>query len=302
MQESAEGLIQVIFLPAAGSYFYGTKNTHMKTIIVPTDFSPVSENAMWFAADMAKHVDASLFLLHVYQLPVTVSEVPLVMISADELKNDSDDLLKDLKEKIEQKTGGKLMVRTESRFGNIAGALEDVCDTTQPFAVVMGSQGAGRMERIMFGSSVLTAIRRLHVPVMVIPPGVGYKPVRKIGLACDFRNVEATLPQKDIKDIVRAFGAELHVLNVGDRLDHMAPSNKEQSGMLHLLLDELHPQYHYIHKEKIEESLDEFAQRNNLDFLIVIPKKHAFPESLFHKSHSGQLATHAHVPVMAIHE
>ncbi len=274
----------------------------MKTILVPTDFSPIAENAMWFAADMAKHIDASLLLLHVYQLPVTVSEVPLVMVSADELRDNSDELLKELKEKVVQKTDGKLTVATESRFGNIAGALEDVCDATEPFAVVMGSQGAGRMERMMFGSSVLTAIRRLHVPVMVIPPGVGFKPVHKVGLACDFRNVEATLPQKEIKDIVRAFGAELHVLNVGDRLDHISPSGKEQSTMLHILLDELHPQYHYIHKEKIEESLDEFAQRNQLDFLIVIPKKHAFPENLFHKSHSGQLATHAHVPVMAIHE
>jgi hypothetical protein len=37
----------------------------MKTIIAPTDFSPVSLNAVNFAADMAVSVDSSLLLFHV---------------------------------------------------------------------------------------------------------------------------------------------------------------------------------------------------------------------------------------------
>ena len=42
----------------------------MKTIIVQTDFSPVSLNAVNFAADMAVAIDASILLFHVYNIPV----------------------------------------------------------------------------------------------------------------------------------------------------------------------------------------------------------------------------------------
>jgi len=60
----------------------------MKTLIVPTDFSPVSINAMNYAADMALNIDASLLLLHVYQIPVTFTEVPVVNISLEEIRKD----------------------------------------------------------------------------------------------------------------------------------------------------------------------------------------------------------------------
>jgi nucleotide-binding universal stress UspA family protein len=274
----------------------------MKTIIVPVDFLAVAQNAMWFAADMAQQVNAALLLLHVYQLPVTVSEAPLVMMSPEELKEDSEAGLQELKKKIESATFSKVPVTIEARMGSIGNVMQDICASVQPFAVVMGSKGAGRLERIVFGSNTLLAISHLHVPVLVIPPDVTFRPVQKIGLACDFRNVASTIPANEIKTIVKAFQAELHVLNIDSDMDHLQPSGREQTATLYRMLSELNPHFHFIVRENIDETLDEFARQNHIDFLIVVPKEHGFPEGLFHKSHAKQLALHAHVPVMAIHE
>ena len=63
----------------------------MKTIIVPTDFSPVSINAMHYAANMASSIGASIILFHAYQIPVAFSEVPVVSISIEEMKKINDD-------------------------------------------------------------------------------------------------------------------------------------------------------------------------------------------------------------------
>ena len=49
----------------------------MKTLIVVTDFSPAASNAVNYAADMALTINATLLILHVYQLPVIYLEVPL---------------------------------------------------------------------------------------------------------------------------------------------------------------------------------------------------------------------------------
>lgn len=274
----------------------------MKTILVPTDFSPIAENALWFAADMAKHINGCLLLLHVYQVPITVSEVPMVMINADELKAESETNLHELKETLEKNTMGSVPVFFQSRLGSVGTELEDICETIHPFAVVMGTHGSTRTASTAFGSNSLAAIRRLHVPVMLIPPGASFRPIQKIGLACDLKKVCDTTPEKEIKTIVKEFGAELHVLNVDSRFEHFAPHGREQTAVLHNMLEELHPHYHFIYRENIEESLDDFAQRNDLDFLIVVPKKHAFPEGLFHRSCSKKLAARAHVPVMAIRE
>ena len=69
----------------------------MKTIIVPTDFSPIATNAMNFAAEMAVNINASLMLLHVYQVPVSMTDVPVVLVSADELKKESEAKLQEIK-------------------------------------------------------------------------------------------------------------------------------------------------------------------------------------------------------------
>ena len=57
----------------------------MKTILVATDFSPAAFNAVNYAADMAIAIKADLLLLHVYQIPVGYSEIPIVM-NQDEIR------------------------------------------------------------------------------------------------------------------------------------------------------------------------------------------------------------------------
>ena len=55
----------------------------MKLLLVPTDFSPMADNAMKYAMDMAKSTNANLMLVNMYQIPISFSEVPLVTISLD---------------------------------------------------------------------------------------------------------------------------------------------------------------------------------------------------------------------------
>ena len=69
----------------------------MKLIIVPTDFSPLADNALKYAVDLASAMGGSLMMLNVYQLPISFSEVPMVTISVDELKRISEEKLKETK-------------------------------------------------------------------------------------------------------------------------------------------------------------------------------------------------------------
>jgi len=275
----------------------------MKTIIVPTDFSPIATNAMNFATDMAMGINASVLLLHVYQVPVSVSEVPVVLMSADDLKKSCDEKLEEAKQSLSHITSGKLKIYTESRLGDIVDELEGLCKHIQPFAVVMGTKGATGLERILFGSTALTAIRHLKWPVIVVPPGKEFgKGIKKIGFACDFKQVVETTPVQFIKQMVKEFNAELHVLNVDFENKQFRPETPEQSLLLHTMLEDVNPNYHFINQIDIEDGLNEFAETNNLDLLIAIPKKHKLLESLFNKSSTKQLVVQSHIPVMCVHE
>jgi nucleotide-binding universal stress UspA family protein len=275
----------------------------MKTIIVPTDFSPVSLNAVNFAADMAIAIDASILLFHVYNIPVSYSDVPVVLVSVEEMKKSSEAQLEDLKQKILHVTSGKIKVYAESKMGNTVDELEELCKRIQPFAVVMGAKGKTGLEKVVFGSTTLTAIRHITWPVICVPPGREFgKGIKKIGFACDFRQVVETTPVQFIRQMVNEFKAELHILNVDYKEKHFRPETPEQSFLLHNMLEDMKPQYHFINHQDIEEGINEFAETNNLDLVIAIPKKHKLLDGLFKHSSTKDLVFHSHVPVMCVHE
>lgn len=274
----------------------------MKTLIVPTDFSPVSINAMNYAADMALSIDASLLLLHVYQIPVTFTEVPVVNISLEEMKKISEEKVAELKKGLEHITSGKLKIYAESRLGEVTDEIEALCKKINPFAVVMGTKGAGGLERLFLGSNTLTAIKHLTYPVIVVPPGAVFNGIKKIGFACDLNEVVETTPSDKIHEVCTMFNASLLVLNVDFKNKNFLPETPEESLLLHTLLEDLDPVYQYIEHEDVVEGINEFAEKQALDLVITIPKKHKLLSGLFQKSHTRELVFESHIPIMCIHE
>lgn len=275
----------------------------MKTIIIPTDFSPVAANAVNYGVDMALAINASVLLFHVYNIPIAYGDVPVALLSVDDMKKAAEENIERLKKDLEHLTSGKLKIYTETRMGNVIDELEDLCAKIQPFAVVMGTTGTSAVERTLFGSNTLTAIKHLTWPVICVPRGKEYgKGIQKIGLACDFREVVETTPVSEIKEFVKEFHAQLFVLNVDNENKQLRPDKPEQSALLHTVLEEVNPEYHFITHKDIEDGINQFAEKNNLDLVIAIPKKHKLLEGLFKKSSTRQLVFESHVPVMCVHE
>ncbi|NDF98557.1 MAG: universal stress protein [Chitinophagia bacterium] len=274
----------------------------MRTILVPTDFSVIATNALHYAIEMANVIKANLMLLHVYQVPVSYTDAPMVLVSVDELRQSAEKRMQQLKEVVRKILQADQKIYVETRLGNITDELESICEKVKPFAVVMGTKGASAFERVVFGSNTLSAIRHLHVPVICVPPGKTFgKGIKKIGFACDCKEVVATTPTRIIRDLVKNFDAELHVLNINTdgRREEEKP---EQTVLLETLLSDLHPEYHFLEHLDVEDAINEFAEKNNLDLVISIPKQHKMVEKIFRKSSTRQLVYESHVPVMCIHE
>jgi nucleotide-binding universal stress UspA family protein len=272
----------------------------MKTIIVATDFSPAALNAANYAAAMATAINAKLFLLHVYQIPVAYLEVPVVL-NEDEMRAHADEKLIQLKKELDIQTGHTLNFETEVRTGVFFNELKEVCEKTQPYTVVMGSQGTTAAERLFFGGHAVYAMRHLTWPLITVPPQAKFNAIKKIGLACDFDKVIDTTPVEEIKLLVKDFNATLHVLNTGKQ-KVFNPNIVFESGLLQEMLKELKPDYHYTTNPDTDEGIMDFAERTQLDLLLVLPKRRGLIDSLIHKSHTKQLVLHSHVPVMALHQ
>src|SRR6185295_4060963 len=114
----------------------------MKTIIVPTDFSEISSNAIDYAVDLAKATGCSILLFHAYQVPVSMTDVPIVLLSVEDLQKNNESKMDEVKRSLQERTGDSIKVYAETKLGDTVDELEEVCDKVKPFAVVMGTKGA----------------------------------------------------------------------------------------------------------------------------------------------------------------
>jgi nucleotide-binding universal stress UspA family protein len=272
----------------------------MKTILVATDFSSSALNAARYAADMAFAINADILLLHVYQITVSYGESSIAM-SKEESREAAEININELKERLFLKTCGQLNIETEVRPGTFYHELKAVCDRIKPYAVVMGSQGKTAPERFFFGSHTVHAMKHLTWPLISVPPGTIFSSVKKICLACDFSKVVETVPYDQIKTLVTDFNAELYVINTGKKQAYN-PDIIFEYGLLEEMLRPLRPHYQIIPDGNIDEGIINFAEKNYIDLLVVIPKQHDLLDKLIHKSYTRQLVLHSHVPVVALHK
>ena len=128
----------------------------MKTILVATDFSSAALNATNYAADMALAINADILLLHVYQIPVSYSEIP-VAVNAEDMQQSVEKDINKIKEQLTRKTSGKLNIETEVRMGIFFPELKTVCERIKPYTVVMGSQA--QQQRSVYSLAVMRYMR-----------------------------------------------------------------------------------------------------------------------------------------------
>ena len=272
----------------------------MKKTLVATDFSLAAGNAITYAADMALSVNAQLTLLHVVQTPIGFSDMPLVMGLEDIMRSAETDM-QQLKEELLLRTAGKIIIETEVGMGGFFEELKTVSERVKPYAVVMGSQGKTAAEHILFGSHAVYTVKHLAWPVITVPPTAAFTAVKKIGLASDLTKVVKTTPFAEIKMLVHDFNAELHILNIGKKEVFDADIVFE-SGLMQEMTLALKPTFHFIDNENTDEGIMDFAEKNQIDLLIVLPHHHNLLTGIFHKSHTKQLVLHSHVPVISIHQ
>ncbi len=271
----------------------------MKTLIVATDFSAIARNATQYAMEMARSIQADVHLLHVYQMPVNYGAMD-IPISMPEWEQETEDLMSGVKRQLELNYGGVVSVSTEVRTGSFMLELAAVCVRKQPYGVIMGCKGTTAAERVLFGSHAISAMKHLEWPVITVPMEAKFNAIKSIGLACDLAEPEITIPIDDVSRLVTELNATLHVINTHNEQTY-DPQIVTASGWLGKKLQNVPHKFHFI-KGNTDEAILQFAEKNNIDLLVVLPRHHNLWDTLIFKSHTKQFVLHSQIPLMALHQ
>jgi nucleotide-binding universal stress UspA family protein len=262
----------------------------MKTIIVPTDFSTTAEHAALYAAELARAIDASVVLVHVYQLPITMSDFPVMVVSAEEMKNNADIALARIKEVVEKQVPG-VRFETESRMGDVVQELEEICTGKDAVMLVTGTKDMSGFERFLTGNTTLSIVKKCTGPVIAVPESAVIKKPQRLALAVDLLQADE-IPVQKITAFVQLLQAELHLVHV---------EQEGETTTLENLPGELKTAtYHSLKEEDVTKGIEHFVKEHHIDMVVVLPHKHNLYERLFFKGHTKEFISSMPVPVLCI--
>lgn len=264
----------------------------MTTIIVPTDLSQVADNAARYAAQMVKGIyDVNFILYHVYE--------------NDEDKETADILLGRLKDELQSRHTIKVETRMEEG-GDFIDCLEKQARHSDANLIVMGitgKTGKSKLEQVFMGSNTLKMIERNVCPVLVVPSTAQYFEIKNVCLLSDFKDVQHSMPEVPIKNVLNLFRPALHIVNVNsEHYVSLTPDFMAERSRLLEMFKEYKTEFYFIGTFDLVETVQTFVADKNIDMLITVPRNHSFFGNLFKTSKTKLLVYESTIPILAAHE
>jgi nucleotide-binding universal stress UspA family protein len=140
----------------------------LRQILVPVDFTETSDRALDYAVEVARKFDASITVLHAYQIPVYGFPEGAYITSADVASQLSTAAQGRLDAMVEsQKLAGVPMVSL-LRDGVAWEEINTVAQENKADLIIIGTHGRRGLARALLGSVAENVIRTAKIPVLVI--------------------------------------------------------------------------------------------------------------------------------------
>ena len=273
----------------------------MKKILVPTDFSETSYYAVETAANLARQMDACIYLLHAIELPkyelndstATYREGTDSIGIAEEVR-DSFTRLKN------QPIFKGLTVAEVFLFDNVHQAIINKAAEHEVDLIVMGSHGTHGWNDLFVGSNTERIIRMANCPVLTIKGEMKAFEPKNIVFASNFYG-EASEGFGKIKKFIELFDARVHLLKVitANRFENTTYSKKlvkefaDQNNLTNYTIN-------VFNAETIEDGVLEFSELIEADLITMETHGRTGLYHLLVGSVTEDVANHAQRPVLSV--
>lgn len=275
----------------------------MKKILFPTDFSETANNALLYALSLAESLDATVYVLHVYELPIINGGISagLVQNVYDTVKFGQFENFKDnipqLRKIADDNNFGHIPLKFILEEGNFLYIMRETILEEKIDYVVMGTTGYSDIEKKIFGTNTINAITSLKVPILSIPNHIKFNGIKNIGFTTIFddKDKDALYYLSEIASRHNGRVLCLHVSKDGKYNEQALANWKEE------FKDEPVDFLIEVNPEPVNAVL-KFIQEANLDLLTVVSRNKGFFDKLFSPSVTKKIATKNSVPLFVFHQ
>jgi len=281
----------------------------MKTILFPTDFTAASHHALEWAKLFARLHNATIVVLHVYQLPIpdttlpTMGDLGMGVFASAELKTIGRENLEKI---VSQIKGEGFTVEIDWRMGSIEDEIINSANDHDADLIVTGrSELTGFFDRLV-GSSATDVARGATCPVLVVPNASDEQTnpplqIKQIVYATQLEFDERDMMAQALA-VAQPFGADLHLVKVNAANQPNVYDDNQFLGQLQRQFGDLPLNVDTVKARTVSAGLREYLDHHPTDLLVMTTRERGFFANLINPSQTEHMVVRSMIPMLVLHK
>ena len=240
----------------------------MKKILVPTDFSTFSLNALGVAADIARKANAEVHFLHVVDYPIAAHHLEY-FLNTDTGKEFTKKINQQFLEVLQLKSLQGVKIKDVLHYNSPIKGIHHYADKEKVDLIVMGSHGHNKLKDDVFGSNTEKLLRLTDYPLLIVKEVSPDFSINTLVFCSDFAETSVKSYEK-IKSLIDVYNPEIHLLKINTRGNF--ETSKESKKLINQFA--LNANIHrfttdIVNAESIEEGVKDYCDEVEPELLVM---------------------------------
>jgi nucleotide-binding universal stress UspA family protein len=276
----------------------------IKKILVPVDFTEMSESAALQGAEMAKLLEAEVYLLHVIPSNGHYSSLNLEKPTPSDLINKVEDIINekmtDFKNKILKKSG--ISAKTTIYTGNIVNRIIEFSHREKIDQIIMGTHGASGYKEMFIGSNAQRVVTLSEIPVLTMLDSKHESVFKNILIPID-DSIHSREKVNIALKIAKLYKSKIHILGL------VNSNEKKDTDKMHIRLESVekfvtHESLSFVtsieHGDSMAKTAINYAEKNQCDLIVINTGHESRITGIFLGAFAQQIVNHSVVPVLSV--
>jgi nucleotide-binding universal stress UspA family protein len=278
----------------------------MKTILYATDYSKDSATALKMSHLLAKKFGSKLFIMHVFDVPLTLASSVSVSYMNKEKRLIVENRSK-LKKFCTEHLGDALQENNTNfvidEDGSAADSIVEKATKYNVDLIVVGTKGTSRVKEFFLGSTTKALIKKALFAVMAVPKMHKIGAFETIAYATDFEQVDIFAIGRLIP-IAKLFNSQIRIVHITTSNEYAGDQQMEWfKEMLQQKVEYGNLEFDLILSDNVFRELQDYLDNKNVSILAMLERRNnTFFEKYIQQDMVKKMVDDITIPLLSFNE
>lgn len=276
----------------------------MLSILLPTDFSENSVNAIRYALEFFKYQNVQFYVMHAFRNEFYDHDDLVSREAFDDVlkkvKTESETNLKNLLTQIKEiSPNPQHAFHSISAYNTLVEEANELADKHNLDLIVMGTKGQSNKSGVVFGSRTFQVLKYVDCPVLAIPANYANTQPKHILFPTDYLVPYKRRELKLLSVLARSYRSDIDIVYITTSSKLSLKQEDNQAFIKDTLLHNK-VKFSIKNSKKVADTITNYIQEKDIDMLTMVNTQHSFLEDMLFPSTLDKVSLGLEIPLLAM--